>query len=70
MDPDGKLPPFITPDELISARVDGAATVQRKMERASAPRHAGAQFAEVVVRRSHNRQAPVYLGRRIPRAPE
>ena len=32
MDPDGKLPPFVTPDELISARVDGAATVQRKMD--------------------------------------
>lgn len=32
MDPDGKLPPFITPDELISARVDGGATVQRKMD--------------------------------------
>jgi len=32
MDPDGKLPPFVTPDELISARVDGRATVQRKMD--------------------------------------
>ena len=32
MDPDGKLPPFVTPDELISARVDGTATVQRKMD--------------------------------------
>ena len=32
MDPDGKLPPFITPDELISARIDGTATVQRKMD--------------------------------------
>ena len=32
MEPDGKLPPFVTPDELISARVDGAATVQRKMD--------------------------------------
>lgn len=32
MEPDGKLPPFVTPDELISARVDGSSTVQRKME--------------------------------------
>lgn len=32
MEPDGKLPPFVTPDELISARIDGAATVQRKMD--------------------------------------
>ena len=32
MEPDGKLPPFVTPDELISARVDGRATVQRKMD--------------------------------------
>ena len=31
MEPDGDLPPFITPDELISARVDGAEFVQRKM---------------------------------------
>jgi N-acetyl-1-D-myo-inositol-2-amino-2-deoxy-alpha-D-glucopyranoside deacetylase len=31
MEPDGKLPPFVTPDELISARVDGSATVERKM---------------------------------------
>ena len=31
MEPDGKLPPFVTPDELISARVDGSATVDRKM---------------------------------------
>ena len=32
MEPDGKLPPFVTPDDLISARVDGTATVQRKMD--------------------------------------
>ena len=32
MEPDGKLPPFVTPDELITARVDGSATVQRKMD--------------------------------------
>jgi N-acetyl-1-D-myo-inositol-2-amino-2-deoxy-alpha-D-glucopyranoside deacetylase len=32
MEPDGKLPPFVTPDELISARVDGSKTVQRKMD--------------------------------------
>jgi N-acetyl-1-D-myo-inositol-2-amino-2-deoxy-alpha-D-glucopyranoside deacetylase len=32
MEPDGKLPEFVTPDELISARVDGRATVERKME--------------------------------------
>ena len=31
MDPDGDLPPFVTPDELISARVDGSAFVDRKM---------------------------------------
>ena len=32
MEPDGKLPAFVTPDELITARVDGRATVQRKMD--------------------------------------
>jgi N-acetyl-1-D-myo-inositol-2-amino-2-deoxy-alpha-D-glucopyranoside deacetylase len=32
MEPDGKLPPFVTPDELISAKVDGTTTVQRKMD--------------------------------------
>jgi N-acetyl-1-D-myo-inositol-2-amino-2-deoxy-alpha-D-glucopyranoside deacetylase len=32
MEPDGKLPPFVTPDELISARIDGTDTVQRKMD--------------------------------------
>ena len=31
MDPDGDLPPFITPDDLISSRVDGAEFVARKM---------------------------------------
>jgi N-acetyl-1-D-myo-inositol-2-amino-2-deoxy-alpha-D-glucopyranoside deacetylase len=31
MDPDGDLPPFITPDDLISSRVDGAAFVAQKM---------------------------------------
>ncbi len=31
MEPDGTLPPFVTPDDLISARVDGEATVGRKM---------------------------------------
>lgn len=32
MEPDGQLPPFVTPDELITARIDGSATVQRKMD--------------------------------------
>ena len=32
MEPDGKLPPFVTPDELITARIDGASHVERKME--------------------------------------
>ena len=32
MEPDGDLPPFITPDELISARVDGLAFAKRKLE--------------------------------------
>jgi N-acetyl-1-D-myo-inositol-2-amino-2-deoxy-alpha-D-glucopyranoside deacetylase len=32
MDPDGELPPFVTPDELISARVDGNAFVDQKMD--------------------------------------
>jgi N-acetyl-1-D-myo-inositol-2-amino-2-deoxy-alpha-D-glucopyranoside deacetylase len=32
MEPDGNLPPFVTPDDQISARVDGTATVQRKMD--------------------------------------
>ena len=31
MDPDGEMGPFVTPDELISTRVDGAAYVDRKM---------------------------------------
>lgn len=31
MEPDGRLPEFVTPDELISARVDGTALVDRKM---------------------------------------
>jgi len=31
MEPDGDLPPFVTPDELISARVDGSEYVDRKM---------------------------------------
>ncbi len=31
MDPDGDLPPFITPDELISSRVEGGEFVARKM---------------------------------------
>jgi len=38
MDPDGPLPRFITPDELITARVDGAAYVARKMEALAAHR--------------------------------
>ncbi len=38
LDPDGDLPPFVTPDELISARVDGAAFVDRKMEALAAHR--------------------------------
>ncbi len=32
MEPDGKLPAFVTADELITARVDGRSTVQRKMD--------------------------------------
>lgn len=31
MDPDGPLPPFVTPDEHLSALVDGSAYVERKM---------------------------------------
>ena len=31
MEPDGKLPPFVTPDELVTARVDGSAFVEAKM---------------------------------------
>jgi N-acetyl-1-D-myo-inositol-2-amino-2-deoxy-alpha-D-glucopyranoside deacetylase len=31
MEPDGDLPPFVTPDELISAEVDGSGWVERKM---------------------------------------
>jgi N-acetyl-1-D-myo-inositol-2-amino-2-deoxy-alpha-D-glucopyranoside deacetylase len=38
MDPDGDLPPFITPDELISSRVDGADFVARKMSALAAHR--------------------------------
>ena len=32
MDPDGEMGPFVTPDELISACVDGAEFVHTKME--------------------------------------
>jgi N-acetyl-1-D-myo-inositol-2-amino-2-deoxy-alpha-D-glucopyranoside deacetylase len=32
MEPDGDLPPFITPDNLISTRVDGSAFVDQKMK--------------------------------------
>jgi N-acetyl-1-D-myo-inositol-2-amino-2-deoxy-alpha-D-glucopyranoside deacetylase len=38
MDPDGDLPPFITPDELISSRIDGADFVARKMSALAAHR--------------------------------
>ena len=31
MEPDGDLPPFITPDDLISTRIDGSAFVEQKM---------------------------------------
>jgi N-acetyl-1-D-myo-inositol-2-amino-2-deoxy-alpha-D-glucopyranoside deacetylase len=31
MDPEGPMPPFITPDELISCAVDGSAHVEQKM---------------------------------------
>lgn len=31
MEPDGDLPPFVTPDELISARVDGVAFASKKL---------------------------------------
>ncbi len=43
MEPDGDLPPFITPDDLISARVDGAEFVQRKMDGAGRAPHPGAR---------------------------
>ena len=32
MEPDGDLPPFVTPDHLISARVDGSEFVDQKMK--------------------------------------
>jgi N-acetyl-1-D-myo-inositol-2-amino-2-deoxy-alpha-D-glucopyranoside deacetylase len=32
MDPDGEMGPFVTPDELISTRVDGSAYVVQKMD--------------------------------------
>jgi N-acetyl-1-D-myo-inositol-2-amino-2-deoxy-alpha-D-glucopyranoside deacetylase len=38
MEPDGDLPPFVTPDELLSARVDGSAYVDRKMTALAAHR--------------------------------
>ena len=31
MEPDGQLPPFVTPDHLISTRIDGTAHVGQKM---------------------------------------
>ena len=38
MDPDGELGPFVTPDALLSARVDGSAFVDRKMSALAAHR--------------------------------
>jgi N-acetyl-1-D-myo-inositol-2-amino-2-deoxy-alpha-D-glucopyranoside deacetylase len=38
MDPDGDLPRFVTPDELIAARIDGSALVERKLEALAAHR--------------------------------
>jgi N-acetyl-1-D-myo-inositol-2-amino-2-deoxy-alpha-D-glucopyranoside deacetylase len=38
MDPDGDLGPFVTPDRLLSARLDGSAVVDRKMTALAAHR--------------------------------
>jgi N-acetyl-1-D-myo-inositol-2-amino-2-deoxy-alpha-D-glucopyranoside deacetylase len=38
MDPDGDLGPFVTPDRLLSARIDGSAVVDRKMAALAAHR--------------------------------
>jgi N-acetyl-1-D-myo-inositol-2-amino-2-deoxy-alpha-D-glucopyranoside deacetylase len=38
MEPDGDLGPMVTPDDLIDARVDGSAVVQRKMDALAAHR--------------------------------
>ena len=62
MEPDGKLPPFVTPDELISARVDGTATVQRKMD--ALAKHA----TQVESRRRTSSSAPRAATRGGPRS--
>jgi N-acetyl-1-D-myo-inositol-2-amino-2-deoxy-alpha-D-glucopyranoside deacetylase len=38
MDPDGDLGPFVTPDRLLAARIDGSAVVERKMTALAAHR--------------------------------
>jgi N-acetyl-1-D-myo-inositol-2-amino-2-deoxy-alpha-D-glucopyranoside deacetylase len=38
MDPDGDLGPFVTPDELLSARIDGSEVIDRKMTALAAHR--------------------------------
>ena len=38
MEPDGNLGPFVTPDELLTARIDGGAVIDRKMSALAAHR--------------------------------
>jgi N-acetyl-1-D-myo-inositol-2-amino-2-deoxy-alpha-D-glucopyranoside deacetylase len=38
MDPDGDMGPFVTPDELLTARIDGSAVIDRKMTALAAHR--------------------------------
>jgi N-acetyl-1-D-myo-inositol-2-amino-2-deoxy-alpha-D-glucopyranoside deacetylase len=38
MDPDGDMGPFVTPDDQLTARVDGSAVIDRKMEALAAHR--------------------------------
>ena len=38
MEPDGDLPPFVTADHLLDARIDGSAVIDRKMAALAAHR--------------------------------
>ena len=62
MEPDGKLPPFVTPDELISARVDGRATVAAEDGRARQARDPGRAGRPLLLR---CRERPLVVGGRV-----
>ena len=60
MEPDGEMPPFITPDALISTRIDGSAHVEQKMTALGRAPHPGRAGRPVLQRR---REQPRLLGR-------